>query len=81
MISLFKTYNSFIFMDDNEVARKLKMYLQLLPNQDTKILDNYSPREIYEHVEKMTRVGKKFINISRPIIEEMKDGWKKLLQF
>ena len=63
-------------MDDNEVARKLKMYLQLLINQDTKIFGNYSPREIYEHVEKMTEEGRNFIKISRPIIEEIDEGWK-----
>lgn len=67
-------------MDDNEIAKKLEMYLKILPNQDAKIFGSYSVREIYENVKNGTPEGKKFIEMSRSTIEGMIEGWKNILQ-
>lgn len=63
-------------MDENEIAEKLKLYLKSSTNPNKKIFGSYSLREIYENVKNGTPEGKKLIEITRPIIEELIEGWE-----
>ena len=71
-------------LDDNQIANGLKRYLETRRDQDSKNtyigMKSYSIRELTEHVDKRTEIGKWLIELSKGVIEDVgEENWEKML--
>lgn len=71
---------------DNRITQRLKVYFKTRKNQDSKNvhigMERFSMKDLYNHVENGTDIGKKLIEISRRLMEDMgEEEWERSLKF